>query len=153
MQIKADIHAVQLFDTWAGALSPDGYVEFALPYVEKVIRGINSRECPIILYANGVCSILEYMGSSGADVIGVDWRIDIGDARKRIGDRAALQGNLDPSVLYAEPPVIRRYAEDILDKYGTGPGHIFNLGHGILPDTPADHAKALVEIVHEVSSR
>ncbi len=151
MQIEAGVHAVQLFDTWAGSLSPDDYKEFALPYVEKVIRGIDRRGCPLILFANGVSSLLEYMGNSGADVVGLDWRIDIGDAGKRVGDRVALQGNLDPCVLYAEPSVIRRHVKSILGKHGRGPGHIFNLGHGILPDTPVDHAKALVEIVHEES--
>ena len=153
MQIGAGVHAVQLFDTWAGWLSPDDYKEFALPYVEKVIKGINKRGRPVILFANGVSGIIEYMVSSGADVIGLDWRIDIGDARKRSGGRVALQGNLDPCVLYAEPSVIKRYVKGILDKYGPGSGHIFNLGHGILPDTPVDHAKALVEIVHEESRK
>lgn len=157
MQIQAGVHAVQLFDTWAGALSPDDYREFALPYTRKVIdginRGIDRKGCPIILFANGVGGILEAMAESGAGVIGLDWRIDIGDARKRVGRMAAIQGNLDPCVLYSGPSVIRRYVRSILDKYGPGPGHIFNLGHGILPDTPVDHAKALVEIVHEESGR
>lgn len=165
MQIQAGVHAVQLFDTWAGSLSPDDYREFALPYTRQVIdgitgginrgitRGIDRKGCPVILFANGVSGILEDMADSGAGVIGLDWRIDIGDAMRRIGGKAALQGNLDPCVLYSGPSVIRRYARSILDKYGPGPGHIFNLGHGILPDTPVDHAKALVEIVHEESSR
>lgn len=153
MQITAGVHAVQLFDTWAGVLSPDDYKEFTLPYVKRVIEGIDRRGCPVILFSNGVSGILQYMLSSGADVIGLDWRIDIGDARKRVGDRVALQGNLDPCILYAGPAVIKRHVKSILDKYGPWPGHIFNLGHGILPDTPVDHAKALVEIVHEESSR
>lgn len=153
IQISAGVHTVQLFDTWAGALSPEDYKEFALPYAERVIEGIDRKGCPVILFSNGVSSILEYMVSSGADVIGLDWRIDIGDARKRAGDSVALQGNLDPCVLYAGPSVIRRHVSSILERYGTGTGHIFNLGHGILPDTPVDHAKALVEIVHEESSR
>jgi len=152
MQIRAGVHAVQLFDTWAGSLSPDDYQEFALPYVERVIKELDKRGCPVILFANGVSSILEYMGNSGADVNGLDWRIDIGVARKRVGNQVALQGNLDPCVLYAEPAEIRGHVKTILHKYGTGPGHIFNLGHGILPDTPVDHAKALVDIVHEESS-
>ena len=149
MQIKAGVHAVQLFDTWAGSLAPDDYKEFALPYVEKVIQGIDKRGCPVILFANGVSSILKYMDSSGADVIGLDCRIDIGDAKKRVGSRVSLQGNLDPCVLYAEPSVIKGHVKSILKKYGSSPGHIFNLGHGILPDTPVDNAKALVDIVHE----
>lgn len=153
MQIDAGVNAVQLFDTWAGYLSPDDYREFALPYVQRVINSLDRKGCPVILFANGVSSILEYMSSSSPDVIGLDWRVDLGDARKRVGDKVALQGNLDPCVLYSEPPVIKRYVKDILSKYGEGPGHIFNLGHGILPDTPFEHAKALVEIVHEESSK
>ena len=151
MQIEAGVDAVQLFDTWAGSLSPDDYKEFALPYVEKVIKGINKGTCPVILFANGVGNILEYMGNAGANVIGLDWRIDIGNARKRVSDSVSLQGNLDPCVLYAKPPVIRKYVKSIIGKYGPGTGHIFNLGHGILPDTPVDHAKAFVDIVHEES--
>ena len=153
MQIKAGVHAVQLFDTWAGWLSPDDYREFALPYVEKVIKGIDKKGCPVILFANGVSGILEQMVDSGTDVIGLDWRIDMVDAVRRSGNRVALQGNLDPCVLYGEPSVIRRHAKDIIDKYGKRSGHVFNLGHGILPDIPVEHAKALVDIVHEESSR
>lgn len=153
LQIDSGVHAVQLFDTWAGSLSPDDYKEFALPYVQKVINNLNKKGCPVVLFANGVSSIIEQMSSVSPDVIGLDWRIDIGDARKRVGDNVALQGNLDPCVLYAEPPVIKRYVKDILSKHGDGPGHIFNLGHGILPDTPVEHAKALVEMVHEESSK
>lgn len=153
MQIEAGVHAVQLFDTWAGSLSPDDYKEFALPYTERVIKGIDRRGAPLILFANGVSHLLDHMLGSGADVIGLDWRMDIGVAKKRAGDRVALQGNLDPCVLYAGPSVIRRHVRSILGKYGPGPGHIFNLGHGILPDTPVEHAKALVEIVHEESRK
>lgn len=153
MQIRAGVHAVQLFDTWAGALSPDAYQEFALPYVERIIKKLDKRGCPVILFANGVSSILEYMGNSGADVNGLDWRIDIGAARKRVGSQVALQGNLDPCVLYAGPDEIRRHVKAILHNYGTGPGHIFNLGHGIYPDTPVENAKALVEIVHQESAK
>lgn len=152
LQINAGVQAVQLFDTWAGSLSPDDYKEFALPYVQKVISNVSNMGVPVILYANGVSSILELMCSSSPDVIGIDWRVDIGDARKRVGDKVALQGNLDPCALYAEPAVIKRYVKDILAKYGSGPGHIFNLGHGILPDTPVEHAKALVEMVHELTT-
>ena len=152
MQIKAGVHAVQLFDTWAGWLAPDDYREFALPYAEKVIKGIDKKGVPVIYFANGVSGILEFMVASGADVVGLDWRIDMADAVRRSGRRVALQGNLDPCVLYGHPSVIKRYAKAIIEKYGDGPGHIFNLGHGILPDIPVDHARALVDIVHEESS-
>ncbi|MCC7203353.1 MAG: uroporphyrinogen decarboxylase [Nitrospirae bacterium] len=152
MQINAGVHAVQLFDTWAGWLAPDDYREFALPYAERVIRGIDRKGVPLIYFANGVSGILEYMVNSGADVVGLDWRIDMADAVRRSNRRVALQGNLDPCVLYGPPAVIRKYTKTIIEKYGEEPGHIFNLGHGILPDIPVDHAKALVDIVHELSS-
>ncbi len=152
MQITAGVHAVQLFDTWAGWLAPDDYREFALPYAERVIRGIDKKGVPVIYFANGVSGILENMVASGADVVGLDWRIDMADAVRRSGRKVALQGNLDPCVLYGQPSVIRKHAKSIIEKYGDGTGHIFNLGHGILPDIPVEHAKALVEIVHEETS-
>jgi uroporphyrinogen decarboxylase len=154
-QVEAGADAVQLFDTWAGMLSPDEYSEFSLPYTRRIIQDLRSAGSfrgPIILYINGGGTLLERMADSGADVIGLDWRIDIADARKRIGDRVSLQGNLDPCVLYASPEIIRAQAQKILTKFGSGSGHIFNLGHGILPDTPVDHARALVEAVHQESS-
>jgi len=153
MQIEAGVHAVQLFDTWAGLLAPDDYRDYALPYVKKVINGLKRDHIPVILFATGVSGFYEYMLQSGADVIGLDWRIDMGYAKDLSRGQVALQGNLDPVVLFADPGVIREYARRILDKFGPHNGHIFNLGHGILPETPADHAKALVDIVHEESIR
>ncbi|MBI4715396.1 MAG: uroporphyrinogen decarboxylase, partial [Nitrospirae bacterium] len=113
-QLDAGTHAVQIFDTWAGMLSPDEYKEFALPYTRRIIQCLRTSDGPVILYINGGGTLLELMADSGADVIGLDWRIDIADARKRIGDRVALQGNLDPCVLYASPDVIRAQARKIL---------------------------------------
>ncbi|MBI5197761.1 MAG: uroporphyrinogen decarboxylase [Nitrospirae bacterium] len=154
-QIEAGAHAVQLFDTWAGMLSPDAFSEFALPCVRRIIQDLRASvpsNIPIIYFVNGGGTLLEKMVESGADVIGLDWRIDLADAKRRIGGRTALQGNLDPCVLYASPDVIRQQVRKILQKYGRGSGHIFNLGHGILPDTPVEHARALVEAVHEESA-
>jgi uroporphyrinogen decarboxylase len=155
-QVDAGSHAVQLFDTWAGMLSPDQYETFALPFTKRVIQGLRTAipiTIPIIYFVNGGGTLLEKMAESGADVIGLDWRIDLANAKKRIGDRAALQGNLDPCVLYGSPESIRKEVKGILRKYGRGSGHIFNLGHGILPDTPEENARILVEAVHEESVR
>jgi uroporphyrinogen decarboxylase len=152
-QIAAGAHAVQLFDTWAGALTPVEYGEFAFPYTQQVIAGLHRKSCPVILYVNGGSSYLDRMAESGADVVSLDWRIEIGEARQRIGHKVALQGNLDPCALYAPPETIRMHVARILQGYGKGEGHIFNLGHGILPDIPVDHAIAMVNAVHEESAR
>jgi uroporphyrinogen decarboxylase len=152
-QIAAGAHAVQLFDTWAGALAPADYESVALPYTQQVIAGLRRQGTPVILYVNGGDSLLERMSASGADVISLDWRIEIGAARRRIGHAVALQGNLDPCALYAPPEVIREQVVRILEGYGRADGHIFNLGHGILPDTPVEHAAAMVRAVHEESRR
>lgn len=153
-QVRAGVHAVQLFDTWAGMLAPDEYSEFALPYTRQIFQDLK-RDAgfagPVILYVNGGGTLLERMVESGADVIGLDWRIDIQDARRRVGKDVALQGNLDPCVLYASPEVIRQQVRKVLQRFGNGSGHIFNLGHGILPDTPVENARALVEAVQEES--
>jgi uroporphyrinogen decarboxylase len=152
-QIDAGVHAVQLFDTWAGALAPAEYDAFALPYTRRVIAGLERRGAPVILYVNGGDSLLERMADSGADVVSLDWRIDMADARRRIGHRVALQGNLDPCALYAPPGAIREQVARILEGYGRADGHIFNLGHGILPDIPVEHAAAMVNAVHDESAR
>jgi uroporphyrinogen decarboxylase len=152
-QIAAGAHAVQLFDTWAGALSPNEYAEFAFPYTQRVIAGLRRKGTPVILYVNGGSDHLDRMAETGADVLSLDWRIDIGEARRRIGHKVALQGNLDPCALYAPPETIRAHVARILHSYGKGEGHIFNLGHGILPDIPVPHAVAMVNAVHEESAR
>ena len=152
-QLAAGAHAVQLFDTWAGALTPAEYSTFAFPYTQQIIAGLKRDDCPVILYVNGGSSFLDMMVQSGADVVSLDWRINIAEARERIGKKVALQGNLDPCALYAPPEKIRTEVRRILEGYGTGPGHIFNLGHGILPDIPVTHAKAMVDAVHEESAR
>lgn len=147
-QIEAGAQVVQLFDTWAGDLSAADYEEFALPYERKVFerihRGPLGLTVPAILYVNGCSHILEKMAESGANVLSVDWRIDLAEARRRVGDKLALQGNLDPCELLGTPETIAESVKDILRK-GGGLGHIVNLGHGILPMVPVENALAFVE--------
>ena len=150
-QIEAGADAVQIFDTWAGSLSSRDYLVFALKYVNQVIEKINRNSEPIIYFPKGAHYRMRTTGDCGADVIGVDWTIDLAKARDKIGNKVAIQGNLDPTVLYAEPNFIKREAKKVLQSYGEGPGHIFNLGHGILPDTNPEHAKALVNFIKEKS--
>jgi uroporphyrinogen decarboxylase len=150
-QVEAGAAAVQIFDTWAGALSPDDYAQFCAPYTARIVEAVKKTGAPVLLYVNGCAALLEAMADTGVDAISVDWRIDLAEAKRRVGARVALQGNLDPCVLYAQPDVIRRRARRVLDAYGREPGHIFNLGHGILPDVSVAHAKSLVDAVHEES--
>jgi uroporphyrinogen decarboxylase len=147
-QIEAGAQVVQLFDTWAGELSANDYEEFALPYEQKVFeqihRGPGGLAVPAILYINGCSHILEKMVESGANVLSVDWRIDLSEAKRRVGDKVALQGNLDPCELLGTPETIAVTVREILKK-GGGLGHIMNLGHGILPMVPVENARAFVE--------
>jgi uroporphyrinogen decarboxylase len=142
-QIEAGAQVIQLFDTWAGELNRSDYEEFALPCTQKIFDAIGSR-VPRVLYINGCSAILESMASSGADVISIDWRISLAEARRRTGDRVALQGNLDPCVLLGPKERIIAKTKDILDQAGPV-GHILNLGHGILPPTPVDNARAFIQ--------
>lgn len=151
-QISSGADAVQIFDTWAGILSPRDYLVFALKYVNQVIEKIIRKGEPIIYFPKGVHNRMRTIADCGADVIGVDWTIDLAKTRDKIGAKVAIQGNLDPTVLYAEPNFIRREAKKVLLSYGNGPGHIFNLGHGILPDVDPGHAKVLVDFIKEESS-
>lgn len=147
-QIEAGAQVVQLFDTWAGELSAADYEEFALPYERKVFerihRGPSGLTVPAILYVNGCSHILEKMVESGANVLSIDWRIDLAEARRRTGDKVALQGNLDPCELLGTPETIAESVKEILKK-GGGLGHIVNLGHGILPMVPVENARAFIE--------
>ncbi len=149
-QIEAGVHAVQIFDTWGGILTPDDFETFSLQYIQRIIEELD-RKVPVIVFAKGTGQLLESIAQTGCDVVGIDWMTDIGAARRRIGSQVALQGNMDPCVLYASPERIRREVEKILGKFGEGEGHIFNLGHGILPDIPVDHARAFIDAVHELS--
>ena len=154
-QIAAGAQAVMLFDTWGGVLTPSTYREFSLEYMNRIVEGLarehDGRRVPVILFTKGGGAWLEDMVASGCDALGVDWTTDLSDARRVCGDRVALQGNLDPAVLYAQPTQIRDRVAQVLASYGAGHGHVFNLGHGIHPDVPPESALAMVEAVHELS--
>ena len=149
-QIEAGAQAVQLFDSWVGCLSPDDYREFVLPYTRSVISNVKTG-VPVIHFGTGTAALLELMREAGGDVIGVDWRVRLDDAWRRIGHDVAIMGNLDPVTLFASQDVLREHARRILDQAERREGHIFNLGHGILPETPVENVIALVEMVHEMS--
>lgn len=151
-QIEAGAQAVQLFDSWVGCLGPDDYRRYVLPHVRSIIKGILPG-VPVISFATGNPALLPLLSEAGGSVIGVDWRIRLDDAWRAIGHDKAIQGNLDSAVLLTDAKEIRRRVQEILDQAAGRPGHIFNLGHGVLPDTPVENAKALVEAVHELGSR
>jgi uroporphyrinogen decarboxylase len=150
-QIEAGAQAVQIFDTWGGILTVDAFREFSLPYIERIVRAVTPTGTPVIVFAKDCGHSLPQIAATGCSVVGLDWSIDIGEARARIGGTVALQGNLDPTILYASPEKIRAEVRSVLAKFGRGPGHVFNLGHGILPDIPVDHVKAFIQAVREES--
>jgi len=150
-QLETGVDAIQIFDTWGGILTPRDFLLFSLKYVTQVISKIKRKEQPIIYFPKGVHYRTRTVGDCGADVIGLDWTMDISKTRDKIGKKCAIQGNLDPTVLYANRNFIRREVRKVLENYGDGEGHIFNLGHGILPDIDPDNAKAMVEFVKEES--
>jgi len=155
-QIVAGAQAVQIFDTWGGALSHAAYQEFSLAYMQKIVAGLikqaDGRDVPVILFTKGGGLWLEAMADTGCHGLGLDWTTDIGAAKTRVGDRVALQGNMDPAVLRADPTTIEREVQRILASFGGGSGHIFNLGHGITPDIDPEHAKVFIEAVHKFSA-
>jgi len=151
-QIAAGAQAVELFDSWVGCLAPADYREFVLPHVRALIAGI-APGVPVIHFGTDTAGLLEAMRAAGGDVIGVDWRIDLDAAWARIEHDVAIQGNLDRLALLASPAAIRARAAAILAQAAGRPGHVFNLGHGIVPQTPVDHVRALVDAVHELSAR
>lgn len=150
-KIEAGCNAVQIFDTWGGILSQTEFFEFSHEYITKIISGLKRKDEPVIVFAKGVYYKLKRQIRCGCDVLGLDWTMDIGRVRTRLGDRVALQGNLDPSILYAKKDVIAEKAMGVLESFGEGTGHIFNLGHGILPDVPPENAKFLVDFIKESS--
>jgi uroporphyrinogen decarboxylase len=150
-QIAAGADAIQIFDTWGGILDPDHYRKFALDPMADVVAAMRRDSAPVIVFSRGANHALKELSEIGADVVGLDWTVDMAIARELTGERVALQGNLDPSFLYGSPDNIRKEVRSILRKYGRGTGHVFNLGHGILPDVPVEHARALVRAVHEES--
>ena len=154
-QVAAGAQALMIFDTWGGVLAPREYEDFSLAYMSRIVEGLTreneGRKVPVIMFTKGGGQWLNKMADSGCDALGVDWTTDLADARLLVQDRVALQGNLDPCILYSSPERIREEVGRVLTSYGRGPGHVFNLGHGIHPDVNPEHALALVEAVHEMS--
>jgi len=154
-QVENGAQALMLFDTWGGALSHAAYAEFSLRYMTQVVAGLrrehDGQRVPVIVFTKGGGLWLESIVASGCDAIGLDWTIDIGAARELVGARVALQGNLDPAVLMSPPEIICQQASQVLASFGHGPGHVFNLGHGVSQFTPPAHVQALVDAVHELS--
>jgi len=156
-QIEAGVNVVMIFDTWGGSLSAASYREFSLEYIQSVLsqlkRGSGAVRVPVIVFTKGGAPWLERIAATGCDCVGLDWSIDLGDARRRIGAGAALQGNLDPAVLLASPQVVRREVQKALESFGSGVGHVFNLGHGVPRFTPPENVAALVAAVRELSPK
>jgi uroporphyrinogen decarboxylase len=156
-QIRAGVHAVMLFDTWGGVLAHAAYTEFSLAYIERVISALarerDGMRIPSIVFTKGGGAWLEAIAACGCEAIGLDWTTSLGEARNRLGNRVALQGNLDPLVLLTDPKTIQREAARTLADFGAGSGHVFNLGHGIVPATPPDNVAALVDAVRTTSPR
>jgi len=152
-QIDAGADAVQIFDTWGGILSPNDFIEFSLNYIEMIIDKMEKKNVPVIFFAKGVHYKLNRLAKCGADVLSFDWTMDLGKVREQIGKKVALQGNLDPTVLLSSKSVIKEKAIDVLKSFGKGNGHIFNLGHGILPNVNPENAKYLVNIVKRESKK
>ncbi|MDH5394352.1 MAG: uroporphyrinogen decarboxylase [Gammaproteobacteria bacterium] len=154
-QIAAGAETVMIFDTWGGALSTRDYKDFSLNYMQQIVDGLDrekdGKKIPVIMFTKGGSQWLEAQADIGVDALGLDWTIDIGEARKRVGDKVALQGNMDPCVLYSTPERIRQEVASILESYGTGTGHVFNLGHGIHQHIDPENAGAFINAVHELS--
>ena len=151
-QIRAGAQALQIFDSWVGCLSPSDYEKYVQPYSKRVMDGVD-KSVPLIHFATTSSTLLERMRQAGGDVIGVDWRVNLGEAWSRIGYDVAIQGNLDPVILLSSVDLIEKEVKRILESAGGRPGHIFNLGHGILPNTPVENVVALVDMVHEHSKK
>lgn len=149
MQVNAGAQALQIFDSWVGCLSPHDYTKYVLPYTKRVIDGLKECGVPVINFSTGTSTMLPTVAQAGGDVISFDWRISLDDAWKQIGYDQPIQGNLDPVLLFAPLPVIKERVHEIMRQADGRPGHIFNLGHGILQHTPVDHVKAVCDMVHE----
>jgi uroporphyrinogen decarboxylase len=149
LQVSAGARVIQVFDSWVGALGPDDYVRFVAPYSRALLERIRAASVPVIHFGTGAAGFFRELHAAGGDVMGVDWRVNIDQAWMDISYRSAVQGNLDPAVLFAPLPELRMRVHELLKRTGTRPGHIFNLGHGILPETPVENVKACVEIVRE----
>jgi uroporphyrinogen decarboxylase len=149
MQVASGARAIQVFDSWVGALGPDDYVRFVQPYSRALIDRIRSSGVPVIHFGTGIGGFFRELHAAGGDVLGIDWRINIDQAWMDISYRTAIQGNLDPAALFAPLPELKMKVHELLKRTGSRPGHIFNLGHGILPETPVEHVKACVQFVRE----
>jgi len=152
-QVEAGAAAVQLFDSWVGCLSEPDYRRYALPYTRRLVQALEARGTPVIHFATGATGLLRAMQEAGASVLGVDWRIPLGRAWEEVGFAPAIQGNLDPAALFAPQDELRFHVEAVQREAAGRPGHIFNLGHGILPETPVENVRAVVEWVHELTSQ
>ena len=156
-QIKAGAQAVMVFDTWGGVLAHEEYKTFSLQYMQKIVEGLirenEGRKVPVTLFTKGGGLWLEAIADTGCDAVGLDWTVDIRDAKKRVGHKVALQGNMDPSVLYAPAARIEQEVKNILAGFGEGSGHVFNLGHGIHQDVPTESPKVFVNAIHEFSKQ
>jgi uroporphyrinogen decarboxylase len=154
-QIEAGADSVMIFDTWGGLLNKESYEGFSLRYMSKIVDGIKreyeGKTIPVTLFTKGGSAWLEQIAATGCDAVGIDWTVEIGEAERRVGNQVALQGNLDPSVLYASPEVIKAEAHKILDQFKGSTGHVFNLGHGITPEVDPESMKVLVDAVHSYS--
>lgn len=152
-QIAAGAQCIQIFDTWGGILSPADYERYVLPYTVRLINGLNRMDTPVIHFVKGSGAMLDTVKKAGGDVLGLDWHVSLGVARDLLGPQMAVQGNLDPTVLYATPEIIEREVKRVLDENAGRPGHIFNLGHGILPTVPPENARFMVDCVHRLSQK
>ena len=155
-QVAAGAEALMVFDTWGGVLSPRCFREFSLRYLARIVEGLpreaGGRRVPVVLFTKGGGGWLEDLAATGCDALGVDWTLDLADARRRVGDRVGLQGNLDPGALYASPEALRAEVGRVLDSYGPGPGHVFNLGHGVQKHVDPERVGVLVDAVHELGA-
>lgn len=150
-QVEAGAQVLMVFDSWGGLLAPEQYVDFSLQYFKQIASAVtrerDGQKIPLVFFSKGAAHMLDLQADSGCDALGLDWTVDMASARALVGDRVALQGNLDPAVLLSTPEVVRREAQNVLMSYGDGPGHVFNLGHGIDKDTPIENVEALVETI------
>jgi len=155
-QAAAGAQALMVFDTWGGLLAPEMFREFSLRYLAQIAQNLKvhneARHVPLILFSKGANGHLEALADTGCAALGLDWTIALGDARARVGNRVALQGNVDPAVLHARPETIRAQVQAALHSFGAHPGHVFNLGHGITPDVSPEHLGVLIDAVHELSA-
>lgn len=152
IQVEAGAQAVQLFDSWVGNLSPQDYRRFVQPYSRQVLQAVQALDVPVIHFGTGTATLLPDMQAAGGTVVGLDWRVPLDEGRALLGDSVAVQGNLDPVALFYPRPVLRAQVQDVLQRAGNKPGHIFNLGHGILKETPVENVRAVVEMVHEMTA-